>query len=603
MPNPLNRFVGSLRRAKALPLVLFVVLPVLAIRVHYLTVAPDAAPHWPGVYLGDTRSWWKAVFVVGLGLAMLCHALALLATGWRPRFPAFGLMLTAAACATLVSSFASPYPATAWLGMTTLYEGAPTLLAYLAAAWYAAEAIDTEAERLLVVRVIGCVGLVNGLHGVLEGLGWHFWRTSAGRWLMGAGDAEVRFNFADSNLAYGTLFQPNHYGMFMAMIAVLGLGMVFCEKKTGWKAFWITTVSFCLLGVIFSYSRAAAGVCVAVGVACVLLRLAKGLKSGTDCQSIRRGRVVPVLIAVVLVPALFLVFSDTARDTSLALAGRLLGTFSPAENHPVSFVGLDNNAIRIHHHGRVISLFRENTSTWTSSRDDAPQQQEPIALLPAADGWSAAPLPGIEGGVLRTRADGNVLLQVDGVALRFFHTGNDLIALDNKNHPHQTLAPPRAVPLGGLERYLGGRGYIWPRALPVIPDHPWFGSGPGSFAMVFANDDPVGKQRFLENVDEDKGHGVWITFLVQLGLVGLLAYCVPVAYVLRRALRRPTGLSSALAMGLTAYLLAVITNDSTVGVTPVFCVLAGLALSRSGDVATGCDAKKADSNAPQGKPQ
>ncbi len=77
--------------------------------------------------------------------------------------------------------------------------------------------------------------------------------------------------------------------------------------------------------------------------------------------------------------------------------------------------------------------------------------------------------------------------------------------------------------------------------------------------------------------DEDKGHGIWITFLVQLGILGLVAFLAPAAYALIRGIGRGDALSGPIVLAMIAYLLGSLTNDSTVGVTPIFCVLAGLA--------------------------
>ncbi|MCD8141273.1 MAG: O-antigen ligase family protein [Planctomycetaceae bacterium] len=133
----------------------------------------------------------------------------------------------------------------------------------------------------------------------------------------------------------------------------------------------------------------------------------------------------------------------------------------------------------------------------------------------------------------------------------------------------------------GWEGLFSGRGYIWTRTLEIFRRNPWFGTGPGTFAMAFPNDDILNKYRFTQNMDEDKGHGIWASFLVQLGLVGVMLYTLPVVYIVYKCWRRGGALAPVFLAGMGAFILSSLTNDSTVGVTPVFCVLAGLAMANA----------------------
>ena len=572
---------------KLLPLILFAILPVLLVRAKILAIAPDASPFWPMTYHGDANSWWKAVMVCGLALWMAAHATIRFAGGWRPRFPFFALLLLCAALSTLASVCLSAYPRTAWLGYTTLYEGALVLLGYLAAIWYAAEMTDTDRERLLVTRVVGMTGLVNAIHGILEGCGWNFWRTRFGSWLMGVDEGRLTFTFADTNMAYGTQFQPNHYGMFMAMMCMLALGMLWREKSRIWRCLWALTFVCGLAAVVFSNSRTAIGVCAVVtaGAAVVCLYRRPGRHDGRqiDTAALRRTAGVVTATAACIV-AVFACLGklDTLGEAAGVLAGRIGKTFSPREKEALESVELSANTIVIHLADRSLALEKRTASRWNARRLDTGDRDE-FFLREKGGHWSGAEIPGAAGTALHARADGNLVLTAPGIRLRFFQLGNELFAVDHKGLLHDTLPDSPKVNLGRLERLLGGRGYTWSRALAVVPQHLLFGSGPGTFAMAFPQYDLVGKQRYLENLDEDKGHGVWITFLVQLGIAGFVLYCLPIAYVSYTVTQRFHGLAPSLAMGMAAFMLGSITNDSTIGVTAAFCLLAGLALSQTGE--------------------
>ncbi len=165
--------------------------------------------------------------------------------------------------------------------------------------------------------------------------------------------------------------------------------------------------------------------------------------------------------------------------------------------------------------------------------------------------------------------------------LEFFTRGAELFAVDQTktNLRLRTDIPlskyvPNGYELSGL---LAGRGYIWARSLEQWRERPIFGWGPGSLPLVFPNGELLFKQRYSQNEDEDKGHSLYVASLVQMGAIGALLYFLPFGYALCVAARNGSALRLPLLLAMAAYLVCGLTNDSTPGVTPLFCVFAGLA--------------------------
>lgn len=594
MHNRVKTALDAVDGCRELPLFCFVVLPTLLVRARFITVAPDAAWLWPWPEFGDTRSWWKAAFVVGIGLWMAAHAAARLASGRRPVFRRYGALTVLAMLATLASALLSDFPRTAWLGYTSLYEGALVLLAYLLAAWYAAEATESPAARLRLVRLVGCVGALEAVHGVFEGFGLNFWMTPAGRWLMGAGDSAPSFNFSGTNMAYGTVFQPNHYGMLMAMLTMLALGMIAAETGAGWRLFWTANFVLGTAAVVFSNSRTALAVCAVLFV----VRLFAALPAAWRRERRVAAGAAPPL-AVLAACALFfaavglgLVDAGRFGGAVRGLGGRIAATFTPDATHRLEFAAVRGNGILAGADGETFELVREGRSAWTAKRSGSADAARSLRFSPAAAGWRGADIPGMAEGRLRVADGGAVVLDVGGETLWYFARGDRIFAVDHKGWLYGERPASPTAGLGGLERYLGGRGQTWGKALALVPDRPWLGAGPGCFALAFPNHELLMKQRHLDGVDEDKGHGVWATLLVQSGVLGVLAYGALAVCVARRRPWRSAPLGPPLTLAAAAYLLAAVTNDSTVGVTPVFCVLTGLLLSQTRETSEekGCDA-------------
>lgn len=568
-----------LREARAVPVLFFILLPVLAVRLKYVMVSTDAAHLWDAFYVGDVRSWWKAVFVVGTAGWMVAHACVFLIGGWRPVHRLLFAFIVFAALSTVGSALLSEYPVTSWFGYTGQYEGTVTLLAYLFGMWYTAELID---EPLWIYRCIGAAGLINSVMGIAKGMGWDFWLSGAGYWVIGAESNRVRNIFADSRLASGTIFQPNHFGMFMVMVVMLSVGMLFVEKGRRWLVFWLVSCLAACLAVVFSHSRAAVLVCIfTLGVffvgTVIKRRRGAGPVTAQEKPLLWRKRTPLILFTVFLAITTigFIAFSDVRMAVSQML-GRSMPV-SEKRNSGLASLELSDSQIRLNMGDSTLLLRKDGGAQWNAySQDGRSIQKLDWTAMTQDSGWSRLSLSMFPSLVFMHRADGRVQVRYEDVRLDFVDIGGEIFAMDTRNRLLKSVPPMRSIELWDMGHLFTGRGYIWSRALALVSDHLFFGSGPGTFALVFPTTELVGKQRYLGNSNEDKGHGIWIHFLVQLGVIGWLAYAAIVVYIAYTAWHGYRLAVLPAILGASAYLTASVTNDSTVGVTPVFCVLCGI---------------------------
>lgn len=575
MKKHVRAMANFLTAGRIVPALVLVVVPALLVRGRYVPVLPETGDFFPAPFFGDTRSWWKAAVLCGCGAWMLVHAAARLAGGWRPRFGRFGVLAAVAAAVTILSALASDYPETSWLGFISLYEGAAALLAYLTAMWYVAEMADSEQARLLLARAAGVVGLVNGLHGVAEGFGWHFWRTAPGLWLMGARRDEVQYVFSDLRMAYGTAFQPNHYGMLMAMLGALALGMAFYESGRRWRIFWFSVLAATAGGLLFSQSRAGVFTFTALAAGFAVRRLRSG--------RIRYG--LAVCLAALAIVGAATAGTESGRRAMARWAERSASLFNPTPaTAQVRAVGLKDDKILVVLPDTTVFLEKPTPEKWlvqtgVAGEMKTEEKKTALSFQPEENGWAATAIPGVDGGRLAVREAGNAILTAPDTRVEFFSVGSRIFAVDAKNRRLYPELPSSPGRITGMEGFLGGRGFIWSRAMSAFARRPLLGSGPGAFALAFPNRNLLDKHRFSFDTDTDKAHAVWAALLVQLGLAGLVAYCLPAAYAFRSAARSGGRLGAPLFLAMAAYAVCSLANDSTVGVTPVFCALAGLAVA------------------------
>ena len=146
------------------------------------------------------------------------------------------------------------------------------------------------------------------------------------------------------------------------------------------------------------------------------------------------------------------------------------------------------------------------------------------------------------------------------------------------------IANPKAITMN--ERMFSGRGYIWSRTIPELKNYILKGSGPDTYVLVFPQDDYIGLENngFKGSV-VTKPHNLYLQIWVQTGGISLVAflalyviYLVQSIYVYGKSkfetYQEQLGVGIFLAV--VAYLIAGITNDSTITVAPIFWILLGL---------------------------
>lgn len=141
----------------------------------------------------------------------------------------------------------------------------------------------------------------------------------------------------------------------------------------------------------------------------------------------------------------------------------------------------------------------------------------------------------------------------------------------------------------GMEEFASKRGFIWARTIPLLKKHILLGSGADTFSIEFPQHDYVnfynygyGKQLI------SKPHCWYLQIGIQTGLVSLLAVLAFYAIYFIQSIRLyskkiedfyPAQVGMAIFVGTIAYMVAGVTNDSSITVAPVFWGILGLGVT------------------------
>lgn len=169
----------------------------------------------------------------------------------------------------VLSGIFSPYINVAFWGYYDRAEGGFAYLAYLVIFLVAANFIRSEKERKIIVYAAVAAALVQSCLAVTQFFGYDLLQTAAAQRLYIPGEfresvQEIQFRF--SNKAYGTTYNPNYLGGYMAMFFPLIFIKYLYARSPGKILFWSAAMLLALVGFFAPTSVASF---IAVGAALV----------------------------------------------------------------------------------------------------------------------------------------------------------------------------------------------------------------------------------------------------------------------------------------------------------------------------------------------
>ncbi|MBP3597275.1 MAG: O-antigen ligase family protein [Clostridia bacterium] len=119
------------------------------------------------------------------------------------------------------------------------------------------------------------------------------------------------------------------------------------------------------------------------------------------------------------------------------------------------------------------------------------------------------------------------------------------------------------------------RVFLWRRAFTLLDEHALIGTGPDTFAIRFMDrytDDVIALGEGQVSIN-DTAANVYITMLINIGIIGLISYLIFIFLQLQKGLKNKNSHSFVLLMAIVCYLIQDLFNLWVVIVTPIFWVL------------------------------
>lgn len=461
----------------------------------------------------------------------------------------------------VLSALCSPYIGIAFWGYPDRAEGAFAYLFYLLIFLVAANLLNAEIDKKIIFYVAIVAGLLQSGIAVSQFFGFDLLKSALAQRLFippeyveVIGDVE----FAFTNKAYGTTYNPNYLGGYMALILPMVFVRYLFARNGREMVLWLLALFVAAAGFLAPTSI---GAFVAVGVVLLVFFL---LTAG----QIRRYY--PKLLCALLI---FAAVAGLSEILSGGMVSRkFIGFYSQMQDLPLAAVLQQDG-----------SAAGEGVST-------------PAAPVPGSDLGPAVPAPVPEpapapGPGLVPGAD----QAGDGSAGGAPGAGSTATESGFPSMPKSLLSPDsEKIVLGTgrhpLDSFASHRGYIWRKTCQMmLQDNLLLGSGLDTFVYNFPHWDPHRDHKlFRIGLLIDKPHNTYLqigtgagfpALLVYLFLLGLHGFHYIRVYRERGLQTESDIIMLALFAGWLGYLLQGLSNDSVLSNAPVFWALFGLGVN------------------------
>lgn len=480
----------------------------------------------------------------------------------------------------LLSAIFSDYAWFSFHGSRDQFESIFAILGYCIVVYYAIIFIITEKDIKLIIRYLLISVTILSFLGFTQFIGHDFFGSTFGKSLITFSN-KIDLNFIfEKGIVYLTLYNPNYVGVYVALVAPIFLILLLFSKKLVNSLIYLVALLGLAICVIGSHSLTGL-VGIAVAAIGILIFMWRYL--------LRRFYII-VPIFFVLAAALFVI----NKQTNFVMLHRIQSLFH-IEKIERNLTNLEtlNDHVSITYKGNImnISLLTDEATTvslkvsdgngsainktYDASTDTFLIQDERFPY------FSLAPVMYNNYLSFYVKIDDRDWLFTNQTEDGTYYYHTKLGKLD------KIIAAP-LVGFKGYESFASGRGYIWSHTIPLIKDHIFLGSGPDTFIIAFPQQDYLGYyNNNYEGSIITKPHNLYLQIAVQTGLLSLIAFlvfylmyfisCLKL-YIRGRFNSYYAQVGIAIFIGTMAYMVAGLSNDSSITTAPIFWTLMGVGI-------------------------
>jgi len=483
-------------------------------------------------------------------------------------------------------------------GAPDRYEGMYVWLAYVIITLIAMNIIQTEKHVKVIIGGLLFSASVLSIIGISQFIGRDIFRTNiVETFIIPSYYLEyvnsLRFNISEFTI-YGTFYNSNYVGGYMAMMLILSIGLFLFSKNR--KMQILIGIATCLIFSNWIGANSRAGIvggivaliylfiilydvirikwrdCMIMGIALVLIFFT--MNSASDGRILNNYRQLFALPSIINIVNAETEYNKEIQFQDLVLVDNKATIDMLDQKLEIEFVKTDSsNQYKLHN----FIFYGYNGVKLESS-----YYKDTMEIRINDEEYKKYRINIEEDRIMirHERLRINLGIDDDGA----FHF---LDRYWNKVH----LDKAAAIGFEGRELMGSSRGYIWSRSIPMLKETLFVGHGPDTYLIYFPQD-YVAKQKYLGSFYGivDKPHNMYLQIGINTGVISLLAFLSFISMYIISSIKLYYNLdvNNLNLMSLTgaicsaviiSYLVTGGFNDSVVSVSPVFWLLLGVGLA------------------------
>lgn len=477
----------------------------------------------------------------------------------------------------LLSTIFSKHLSFGLTGIHEQFESVFVLLSYCLIVYYAFLFIHTEEDIKFILKYLIIGILLLSILGITQIIGKDFIGSKIGEHLVLPrkywGNMGLDFKFGLRRV-YLTLYNPNYVGVYVSLILPILLGLLFNEKSRKQIILYITAILGLIVCLIGSQSKTSL-ISLFISIIFIIIFFRKYI--------FRKSKIVLTIIGTTVISIfLFIIIS-------LPMISNLVNQFTHIEKYTPALTDIKTeDELIITYKGNDLHVnftFNDNLSLILTDSNGTTllYNANESGILTIAD-------PRFSEINLSMVSFNNILctqLTIEGKDWVFTNQlGDNTYYYLNANGKFDKIDSTDSYFFRGYEKFASGRGYIWSRTIPLLKDNIILGSGADSFVFAFPQQDYVNLYNYgFDNQIITRPHNLYLQMGIQTGLLSLISfllfYIIYFVFSIKlywkadfKDYHYKAGVS--IFIGTVSYMIAGISNDSTITVAPVFWVLIGI---------------------------
>lgn len=487
----------------------------------------------------------------------------------------------------LLSAILSDYQLFAWKGSVGQFESAFVLLGYILTGLYLFIYCHEKEIAAKVPYFFLTSSLIMGVIGLFQFLGKDLFATNFVQSLCvpqyvleESGGIHFRF---ESNRVYLTLYNPNYAGVYCACLLVILFSLLLYEKKKTVKALY--ALAMLGMGISLFGSGSKTGIIVAAFMLIVVVVL--------HLRNVLKYWYYALAGVVVVGICIFIGF----KFSSVNLLQSFMDSIKPVKaNYRLTELYTDRSGIHFCYDD-VRFLVAMDASDAGIAVGAACEDGSEITVTEVTDGsahfiLSHEKLPDMPVSFMTYNDIICMGVTVDGEEwIVTNQLANTYLYLNSSGRWDRIRMPKTAV-FTDYPTWLTGRGEIWSKSIPLLKSNIALGSGPDSFVMLYPNNDYLGEHNSGNKSEyTTRPHNWYLQMGIQTGVISLIAVLAGFLIYFVRGTKLCFGNAleekrkeqysylEAFFFGSITFMLMGLINDSSIGVTPLFWCMFGMALA------------------------